>query len=226
MRHLIRSTTAVVTVVICTLALAVPAAANVRRAVPEQDPYAPIYARSLHVENPTSEWIPIIFYRSVSCVAGSYDLVAMFDLSAWSCPLTVRGHVVYHAPDDLENFRSPLQVRLQGDAVPVWFVLRSDWEASGGTADFTQPVTMEQIEEMPSLLKGTATSYREVLHPPATFAGGGATIVKDLYHARGELEDGRAFRVHVAGRHDPHGDPTSVDNYRLSTWNVTFREAK
>lgn len=82
---------------------------------------------------------------------------------------------------------------------------------------------MRYCEAMPSLLKGTATTYREVLQPPPTFAGGGAAVVKDLYHARGELEDGRTFRVHVAGRHDPHGDPTSVENYELSTWDVTFR---
>lgn len=201
-------------------AMALPAAASVNRTVPEDDLYGPIYARSLHVENPDSTWIPIIFYRPVSCVPSTYDLVALIDLSAWSCPLTVAGHVIYDAPDDPQNFRPPSQVRLHGDGVPIWFVSRSDWEDAGGTADFTGSVTLAEVEAMPSLLTGTA-SYREVLHPGPTFAGGGATVVKDLYHASGVLEDGRTFLVNVGGRLR-HGDDFVVANYRLSTWQVRF----
>lgn len=222
MRSLIRSATVILGLTTLLVTAVVPATANVRRAVPDEDPYAPIYARSLHVENPSSTWVPVIFYRSTSCVPTTYDLVAMFDLSAWSCPLVVQGHVVYDAADDLENFRSPALVRLQGNAVPVWFVLRTDWEAAGGTADFTGSVTRAELEAMPSLIRGTATTYREVLHPVPTFAGGGAQVVGDLYHATGTLEGGGSFRLQVTGHQDPHGDPMSLASYRLHRWQVAF----
>lgn len=194
------------------------ARADVNVKFPDESAYAPIFARSLHVEDPNSEWIPILFYRDLSCVPDDYDLVVFFDSRARSCALLVEGTQVFD--DDTPG--PPHQVTMQGRDTPVWFVTRTDWEGAGGTADFTGSVTLNEVKAMPSLLRGVARLYHEVLHPIPGPPGSGAQVVKDLYSGRGALADGRAFSLLVGGMHDPSAERITLASYRLSVWHVRF----
>ena len=53
-------------------------------------------------------------------------------------------------------------------------------------------LTLPELEALPSLRKGSASFFQETLHP----AGGARVDVKNIV-ARGTLEDGTLFQVHV-----------------------------
>jgi hypothetical protein len=85
-----------------------------------------------------------------------------------------------------------LKAKFQGlGAVPVWFVSWPEMERA--VAD--DVLTIGELESLPSLLKGSAGYYREVIHPTESPAPGPGSIE---FTARGELEGGGAFRVHVS----------------------------
>ena len=155
--------------------------ANVRKTVPEEDPYAPIYADFYGNE----EWTAVFFYRNPGCVPDDFDLWGVFyDFpDAFYCDLTVKGFVIYKNPEDF----APKQAKLKGlGAVPIWFVSTEHFEdaLSGG-------LTITALEDMESLQIGSASSYKEVLHP----MGHPEMPMKNIV-ASGILEDGRSFHVH------------------------------
>jgi len=168
----------VATVVV--VVLAGVAFANVRVTVPP-DPYAPIYADWYG----NDEWVAFIFYRDPACVPDSFNLLDFFDFpAAYDCSLTVRGFVIYKNPGDF----APLQAKVKGlGEVPVWFVSVEDYESA--TED---GLTISELEGLPSLLKGSASFYKETLHPE----GHPKMPMKNIV-ARGTLEDDRSFRLHV-----------------------------
>ena len=118
-------------VIIALLAIIIPILAavtyaGVRLVVPDEDPYAPIYADFYGNE----EWVAFFFYRDPDCVPDDFDLYfEFFDYSgyAFTCDLTVKGFVIYETPGDFV----PKQAKLKGlGEVPVWFVSPSDFQTA------------------------------------------------------------------------------------------------
>ncbi len=180
-----------------TTALSEPAHAQVRTWIPDEDPGPPFYARversSVHTEivPHTNEWAAVVFYRSPSCVPTTFNLMDLFDVPrAFSCDLTIDGFEIWkNGPPPIDM--APMQARLDGlGAVPVWFV---SWpELQAAVAD--DYLTIMELESLSSLRKGTATFFRETLHPT-----GGAQNPKLMINAHGILEDGQTFQLHHSG---------------------------
>ena len=154
--------------------------AGVRLVVPDQDPYAPIYADYYGNE----DFVAVFFYRNPSCVPGGFDLWGEFfdPPDAFGCPLTVKGFVIYENPGD----SVPKQAKLKGlNAVPVWFVSADDFQ----NAIFNDgTLTITELEEMVSLQIGSASFYKEVLHPM-----GHPEMPMKIIEASGTLEGGGSF---------------------------------
>lgn len=174
--------------------------AGARFHVPDEDPWAPIYARFLYPDE-TPQWVVLYLYRERSCVPDDFNLLAFFDLTfaAWDCPMLLTGTVVYDNADDFANFMAPRHASLRnvhGVGVPVLFVPIADW------MDATQDgvLTLNEAEAIPNALQGVADFHKEVLHPTATPAGGGAQVPKFNYRGRGTLNDGRSFSWHASGQ--------------------------
>ena len=148
----------------------------------------PFYARIERGEiYHTDEWAAIVFYRPPECVPDDFDLLDFYDFSAFDCaPPTTDGFFIWSGEPWLS---APIQIHLHGlGAVPVWFV---SWpELQDAIAD--DSLTMPELEGMPSLLTGSASFYKETLHPT-----GGAQIPMINFVAHGSLESGQSFKVHV-----------------------------
>jgi hypothetical protein len=144
----------------------------------------PYYARVL----PGEAWSVIVFYRPPSCVPPEFDLYStFFDVpQVFDCdPPTTGGFAIFD-----NDAPVPSQLKLHGlGTVPIWFVQTS--ELAAVAAD--DAITLGELETLPSLMVGTASSYQEVLHPL-----GGAQVPKIMVVARGTLEDGRFFQVQVS----------------------------
>jgi predicted small secreted protein len=148
----------------------------------------PFYARIerdgiLH----TDEWAVIVFYRPPGCVPADFNLLDIMDFNAFSCaPPTTDGLIIWSGEAWVST---PIQIKLHGlGAVPVWFV---DWqELQYAIAD--DNLTMTELEGMSSLIKGSAASYTETLHPT-----GEVRVPMINYVARGTLENGHSFFVHA-----------------------------
>jgi hypothetical protein len=150
----------------------------------------PFYARIERGEiYHTDEWAAIVFYRPPECVPGDFDLLDFDDAPrAFGCaPPTTDGFSIWSG----EPYSSaPIQINLHGlGAVPVWFV---SWpELQYAIAD-DGSLTMPELEGMQSLLIGSASFYKETLHPT-----GGAQVPMINYVAHGSLESGQSFKVHA-----------------------------
>jgi hypothetical protein len=145
----------------------------------------PFYARlEREFELPfhTAEWAVIAFYRQPSCVRPTFNMLDFIDApAAFGCPLTVSGFEIFDEPSPTP----PIHVNLTGGgAVPIWFF---SWpELRAAMAD--DVVTIGELSALSSLVVGSATSFREILHP-----GNKLTQV-----AWGTLEDGRTFQVEIS----------------------------
>jgi hypothetical protein len=142
----------------------------------------------------TDEWAAIVFYRPPECVPDGvpydFDLLDFFDFGAFGCtPPTTDGFMIWESEPGPDS--TPIQINLHGlGAVPVWFV---SWpELLAAVADDNLP--MSELKEMDSLLIGSASFYKETLHP-----AGGAQIPTINFVAHGRLQDGRSFQVHATG---------------------------
>lgn len=161
---------------------------SVRLLVPEEDPGGPFYARiEFGLIHHTDEWAAIAFYRDPACVPPTFNLLRFFDPippRALGCSLTVEGFEVWKngpPPVDL----APIQSKLTGlGAVPVWFVSWPELESALGD----NKVTKDELLTMHSLQMGTATFFKEVLHPVGEAQQSALAIV-----AQGTLPDGRTF---------------------------------
>lgn len=165
---------------------------SVRLLVPEEDPGGPYYARiEFGLVHHTEEWAAIAFYRDPSCVPATFNLLRFFDPNVprvFGCTLTVEGFDVWkNGPPPVDM--APIQSKLTGlGAVPVWFV---SWpELQGALAD--NILTKQELLALSSLQMGTATFFKEVLHPL-----GGAQQSALALVARGTLADGRTFSYHA-----------------------------
>lgn len=154
----------------------------------------PIYARiepGLVIH--TDDWAAIVFYRPPECVPEDFDLLDVYDWpesdddpGAFGCtPPTTDGFIIWSGEPGLSN---PIQIKLWGlGAVPVWFVAWPELE----DALLDESLTVPELQAMDSLLKGSASSYTETLHPD------GVKVPMINLVALGILEDGRAFQAHV-----------------------------
>jgi hypothetical protein len=153
----------------------------------------PIYARiepGLVIH--TDDWAAIVFYRPPECVPEDFNLLDVYDwpesdddLGAFGCtPPTTDGFIIWSGEPGLSN---PIQIKLWGlGAVPVWFVAWPELEAALDDGS----LTVLELQAMASLLKGSASSYTETLHPD------GVKVPMINLVALGILEDGRSFQVH------------------------------
>ena len=148
----------------------------------------PFYARIERGEAyHTDEWAAIVFYRSPECVPDDFNLLDFYDFGASDCkPPTTDGFIIWSGEPWIS---APIQMQLHGlGAVPVWFV---SWpELQGAIED--DSLTVPELEGMPSLMIGSASFYKETLHPT-----GGAQVPMINFVAGGSLEGGQSFRVHA-----------------------------
>ena len=174
------------------------AGAQIRLQVPDDSPGPPIYAR---VERPfvyhTDDWAAIVFYREPDCVPAGFNLLDLFDLGAFDCPLTVSAFELWGNEPGIDV--APRHVVSSGGSVPVWFVPWPDLQAAIADDVLT-------ISELDSLgpLKGVA-AFQEVLNP-FVLPGetGGAKVTHLAITASGVLSDGRSFQYEYT---DAFADP-------------------
>lgn len=157
----------------------------------------PFYARAPRGDTKNDgEWAVIPFYRSPSCVPAGFNLLDFFDFpdgidfGAFDCqPPTTDNFAIWKNGPNVDF--APVMSQFHGlGAVPVWFVRMDEMEAA--VAD--DVLTIGELAGLPSLLTGTATYYKETLHPgesPSPAAG------RIQLNADGELTDGRTFQVRV-----------------------------
>ncbi len=194
------------------LGLCAGAFAAERAAVPP-DPYAPVWVRPL--DDPTANVVVWIFYRAPENVPVAFNLIDFFDWSdrngngipdPFDFPLLMQGLEIYR--DGLPYKASLRQI----DEVPVWF---TSFDETIEVLKTTGTITIEQLRQMTSLAKGSATFYHEELHPEPF-----RDVPKWDYQATGSLEDGTTFSVHVAGNDHYH---TSVLYRENSLFRVVFK---
>ncbi len=186
------------------------AGAEVNLRVPDDTPGIPAYAR---VERPTihtDEWAAIVFYRDPECVPADFNLLDFIDFPrAFDCRLTVSGFEVWDNGPDIDG--GPRHAYSSGHGVPVWFV---DWSIFQGAIadDF---LTMTELESL-APLKGSATTFHEVIHPivPPGMTGG-AKVPHLTITASGVLPDGRSFQLLYDDVLKKNTLETIVENVRI-----------
>jgi hypothetical protein len=175
----------------------------------ESNGEVPFYAR--FGENETfsnGEWAVIVFYRSPECIPADFNLNQFFHFpgdsgpGAFACTPPTTTSIEYWATGP-ETDPAPLVAETTGrGAVPVWFIALAEVEAA--LADGV--VTIGELAESPSLLKGEAASYTELLHPGQSNP---QTLVQ--FTAEGTLEDGRSFMVDVSFGAPDVADHTTIE---------------
>ena len=181
--------------------LSANAAPPVRAEVPP-DPYAPVWVRPMWAEWDQDFDVAVwVFYRAPEYVPLDFDIWQFFDWSdrndngipdPWDYPLLMEGFQIYPEPTP------PSKASLREiEEVPVWFTTR---EEATRILNDTGTITFEQLSQMTTLVKGSATFYHEELHPSGT----PANVPKYNYQTKGTLEDGSSFSVHIVG--NLHGE--------------------
>jgi hypothetical protein len=178
------------------VALTTAADAAVRLAFPGESPGPPFYARAggpwlgePELAPHTDDWAAIAFYRSPACVPDDFNLLEFFDVpAAFSCALTVDGFEIWrNGPPPLDP--APMAIQFRGlGAVPVWFVSWEDLQAAAADDMLTLP----ELLAIPSLRMGSASFFREELHPTGGAQNGFLTI-----RAHGVTVDGQGFVLHT-----------------------------
>lgn len=167
-----------------------------------EDPGPPFYARTDHVPPfvfNDGEWAAIVFYRDPGCVPASFNLIQFFDPpAAFGCGLVTNGYSLWQ----VAMTGAPKIAKTDGNgAVPVWFVPMEAVSQVMQDGD----LTISELEEIDGLVVGYADQYNETLHPhslPPEFGGGGHPTPKLILDAKGQLEDGRQFSLHITQVND------------------------
>jgi hypothetical protein len=162
-----------------------------------EDPGPPFYARTDHappfVFN-DGEWAAIVFYREPGCVPASFNLIQFFDPpAAFGCAPVTQGYSLWQ-----ESMTGAPKIAKTsgGGAVPVWFVPVEAVNQVMQDGD----LTISELEELDGLLVGYADQFEETLQPhslPPELGGGGHPNPKLVLDAKGQLEDGRQFNLHI-----------------------------
>lgn len=159
---------------------------------PEESPGPPfwtILANGGFLPN-DGEWAALPFLRDLSCVPPGQDLGVIVGPPAFGCTLTVEGHEHWQNGPGIDP--APRQTVYRGlGAVPIVFVKLSEVDAAmaGG-------LLLPELMGLPSAIVGHADHYKEVdILGVSGPLGPGRGMYK--IQARGELEDGRSFTMHV-----------------------------
>ena len=90
----------------------------------------------------------------------------------------------------MPNDPVPRQAKLTGlGEVPVWFVSYSDYLSATGDDE----LLIDELEALPSLIKGSGSFYQETLHPRA-WGEGHLQPMKEIV-AKGILEDNPDYEI-------------------------------
>jgi hypothetical protein len=162
-----------------------------------EDPGPPFYARTDHVPPfvfNDGEWAAIVFYREPSCVPANFNLIQFFDPpAAFGCAPVTHGYSLWQEA----MTGAPKIAKTNGSgAVPVWFVPVEAVNQVTQDGD----LTINELEGVDGLLVGYADQFDETLHPhtlPPELGGGGHPNPKLILNAKGQLEDGRQFNLHI-----------------------------
>ncbi len=190
--------TAVALTLLLCMATAAPVAMGngpVKLDFPSQSPGIPAYARlellipDFDVPN-DDEWAAIVFYRNPDCVPPDFDLGQFFhfpDLDspgAFGCELLIEGAELW--ANGPEEDLAPVYSRSRSAVpdLPIWFVA---WRELSELFD-AGTVFIDEIEALPSLVRGQAWWFEESLYP-----NGSAPDPAISLTARGRLESGGHF---------------------------------
>jgi len=178
--------------------------ADVRTPVPP-DPGDPTYTYLQRYQDGSAflvndgEWVAFWFIRETGCIPADFNLLDAVDFTPafpggpprpFLCPNTVKGFAIWkNGPPPIDFV--PTQVSWQGlGAVPVWFAKLSEVRAAA--AD--NQLTITEILALPSLRKGFASVFEEVIHPGANRPQGeGNGSIEAV--ANGVLADGTRFEL-------------------------------
>jgi hypothetical protein len=162
--------------------------------VPAEDPgppfYTPVFIDGTAPPSgfvPTNgNWAGIHWLRNPSCVPAGFNLLKVFNPpAAFGCRLTITGQVWRHQPTDLVPFQEHYA---EVEPVPIYFVRLS--ELTNAASDGM--LTIGELQSLPSLLVGHASSYRSVIHNSNQASSHG----HETLTAQGQLVDGRSFQFH------------------------------
>lgn len=166
----------------------------------------PYYADLAYDFIPTDgDRVAIVFKRSPECIPADFNLLDWLDFSLFTpegpvCPSTVDGFAIFGDPSDLENGIPPRLEHYTGDAVPVWFAPLNAFNAA--IADGV--LTIGELEGLDGLLMGVADQYTSsIRNADAVTGGNGKRPGSESTMAKGKLEDGRSFLLHIAERFVP-----------------------
>jgi hypothetical protein len=165
------------------------------RYCPTESPGVPAYAR-LELLIPdfdvpkNNDWAAIVFYRHPDCIPLDFDLGQFFHIpgpeapGAFGCRLLIEGFELW--ANGPEEDMAPFYARTRSAApdLPIWFVAWPELEALFANG----MVFIDEIEALPSLIRGNARWFEESLHP-----NGSAPDPAISLTARGRLESGGRF---------------------------------
>jgi hypothetical protein len=139
-------------------------------------------------------WAAVVFFRQPSCVPEDFNLLDFFDVPrVFGCELTVEGFEIWRNGPSAGDV-APIQAVSFGlGAVPVWFVSAAELQDKVGDG----VLTIGELEECRSLQMGSASYFKETLHP-----SGGARQSKVQIVARGALPSGDTFFLQVEATHN------------------------
>ena len=160
--------------------------------VPEDSagpPYYSISANGAFIPR-DGEWAAFPFLRELACVPDAQDLLAFPVFDAFDCDLTVEGHE--HWQNGPQFDLAPRQTQFMGlGDVPIFFVHWTEVQAA-----MTGGLELGELKNLSSTVLGTAHFYKESnvlgISGPHGPGKGSYTI-----SARGTLEDGGTFSLHV-----------------------------
>ncbi len=162
------------------------------------------------------DWAAVYFVRDPSCVPATFNLLDFFDAPAvFNCPMTVEGFEIWkNGP--WAGDAAPIQTVSYGiGAVPVWFVR---WEVLRVALE-DNLLTLSELNTLDPL-KGTASLFKETLHPaggPDGESGAKRTMLQVV--ARGLLPDGRTFDFQ--SEENFHSEKNDIESKTVTT--IRFR---
>lgn len=154
----------------------------------------------------SDDWAVLALYRPVACVGYGVDLAEPDPLAipaVFGClPMSVTGFSLTRA-GAVAPWKADLRNR--GD-MEVWFLSRADFDDARNDDG---RITREEFEAAPSFVTGTASFYREEVHPaPVPGLPGGHPVVHLVIESHGTVQDGGRFRVAAAVTFPPNGAPS------------------
>jgi hypothetical protein len=172
-----------------------------------QDPGLPFYARIEPIPPHiyfSEGYAPIVFYRQSSTIPTGFNLLNMFDPpAAFSSPLHVEGSSLWHVAI---GAGSPKIVTLKNSApVEIWFVPSTPLLSLIAQSHV---LTITDLSSISGIIKGHATEFNEINlpHPLPPFLGGGGHPNPKLdITAKGILEGGGNFNIHLQGKESKNG---------------------